>query len=138
MPRQKNNRKIFSPPAMQGYKPFGIQRNCLESVIVHFDEYESIRLLDYEGMNQEQAAECMNVSRPTLTRIYETARKAIAKAFVEGKAIMIEGGEVVFDKEWFRCRRCHKLVGGIENHQKCKGCHAFGPDELIPVMKLNE
>lgn len=38
-------------------------------------------------MNQEQAAECMNVSRPTLTRIYEAARKAIAKAFVEGKAI---------------------------------------------------
>jgi len=52
---------------------------------LNFDEYETIRLLDYEGLMQEEAAERMNVSRPTLTRIYENARKTMAKAFVEGK-----------------------------------------------------
>ena len=79
MSRPQNNRKILSPPLMQGFKPFGIPRSSLESIVLKYDEYESIRLLDYEGLVQEQAAERMQVSRPTLTRIYESARNTIAK-----------------------------------------------------------
>ena len=77
MSRPKQFRKIFSPPLMTGFKPFGIPRTQLEEVVLHYDEYEAVRLLDYEGLMQEQAAERMNVSRPTLTRIYESARKTI-------------------------------------------------------------
>ena len=133
MPRPKKNRKISHPPLMQGFKPFGIPRSRLGAVTLLYDEYEAIRLLDYEGLNQDQAAERMNVSRPTLTRIYEQARKIIAQALVEGQMINIEGGNVLFDKEWFRCRRCYKLIGGIENHVRCKDCNSFGNDELIPI-----
>ena len=133
MPRPKQNRKISNPPLMQGFKPFGIPRNMLTSVSLLYDEYEAIRLLDYEGLNQDQAAARMNVSRPTLTRIYEQARRTIALALVEGKMIHIEGGNVQFDKEWFRCRRCYKLIGGIENHVHCTDCNSFGNDELIPI-----
>lgn len=133
MPRPKNNRKIESPPLMQGYKPFGIPCRDLEQIILQFDEYESIRLLDYEGLLQEQAAERMNVSRPTLTRIYENARRTIAKAFVEGKMIVIDGGNVEFSGQWFRCRNCHKLIGGKENHRKCKDCRNFNNEELIQI-----
>lgn len=133
MPRPKQNRKISNPPLMQGFKPFGIPRNRLGAVTLLYDEYEAIRLLDYEGLNQDQAAERMNVSRPTLTRIYEQARKTIAQALVEGKMINIEGGNVLFDKEWFRCRRCYKLIGGIENHVRCKDCTGFDNNELIPI-----
>ena len=133
MPRPKQNRKISNPPLMQGFKPFGIPRNRLSAVSLLYDEYEAIRLLDYEGLNHDQAAERMNVSRPTLTRIYEQARKTIAQALVEGKMINIEGGNVLFDKEWFRCRRCFKLIGGIENHVRCKDCTSFGNNELIPI-----
>ena len=104
MSRPKQFRKIVSPPLMAGFKPFGIPRAQLEEVVLHYDEYETVRLLDYEGLMQEQAAERMNVSRPTLTRIYESARKTIAKAFVEGKMIVIEGGNVDFGRQWFRCR----------------------------------
>ena len=99
MPRPKKNRKISHPPLMQGFKPFGIPRNRLGAVTLLYDEYEAIRLLDYEGLNQDQAAERMNVSRPTRTRIYEQARKIIAQALVEGQMINIEGGNVLFDKE---------------------------------------
>jgi predicted DNA-binding protein (UPF0251 family) len=120
---------------MKGYKPFGIPRNALDSVTLLYDEYESIRLLDYEGLNQEQASERMNVSRPTLTRIYDKARKAIARAFVEGKMILIDGGNVQFDKEWFRCKRCHKLVDGLENHVPCEGCDNFNNEELTPIIE---
>lgn len=133
MSRPKQFRKIVSPPLMTGFKPFGIPRAQLEEVVLHYDEYEAVRLLDYEGLMQEQAAEKMNVSRPTLTRIYESARKTIAKAFVEGKMIVIEGGNVDFGRQWFRCRKCHKLVDGVENHIPCKNCVSFGNEELTPL-----
>jgi len=133
MPRPKQFRKMVSPPLMKGYKPFGIPASELETVILSFDEYEAIRLLDYEGLMQEQAAERMNVSRPTLTRIYEKGRRTIAKALVEGKMILIDGGNVDFGKQWFRCRKCHKLIGGVENHIPCKNCVSFGNDELKPI-----
>ena len=133
MPRPKKNRKISNPPLMKGFKPFGIPRRMLNSVTLLYDEYEAVRLLDYEGMNQDQAAVQMNVSRPTLTRIYENARKTIAQALVEGKMIMIEGGNVQFDRAWFRCRRCYKLIGGLENHVQCKDCNTFSDEELIPI-----
>jgi uncharacterized protein len=84
-------------------------------------------------MNQEEAAVLMNVSRPTLTRIYEKARKTIAEAFVMGKMIVIEGGEVHFEREWYRCKRCYKLVDGLENHTRCKDCPTFNKDELTLI-----
>ena len=133
MPRPKQDRKISIPPLMKGFKPFGIPRRMLSSVSLLYDEYEAIRRLDYEGMNQDQAAVQMNVSRPTLTRIYEKARKTIAQALVEGKMIMIEGGNVQFDRAWYRCRRCYKLIGGLENHVQCKDCNTFSDEELIPI-----
>jgi len=118
---------------MLGYKPFGIPKSALDLVTLLYDEYESIRLLDYQGMNQEEAAVLMNVSRPTLTRIYEKARKTIAEAFVMGKMILIEGGEVSFEREWYRCKRCYKLVDGLENHTRCKDCPTFNKDELTLI-----
>lgn len=138
MPRPKQHRSISSPPIMQGYKPFGIPVKDLESITLLYDEYEAIRLLDYMGMNQEQAAEQMKVSRPTLTRIYEKARKSIAEAFVNGKMILIVGGEVNFDKQWYRCRRCYKLVDGLENHLKCPNCSTFSNDELMPINEKED
>ncbi len=138
MPRPKQHRKVGSPPLMMGYKPYGIPRTSLETIILHFDEYEAIRLLDYEGLMQEQAAERMNVSRPTLTRIYEQARRSIAKAFIEGKMILIEGGNVEFNGEWFRCKKCYRLIDGKPNHKKCDKCEHYGEDELLPVNKEKE
>lgn len=138
MPRPKQFRTIATPPPMLGFKPFGIPLTELESVTLSYDEYETIRLLDYEGLMQEQAAERMNVSRPTLTRIYENARKMIAKAMVEGKMILIEGGNVDFGKKWFRCRKCHKLIDGVENHIPCKNCVNYGNDELFLINSQNK
>lgn len=137
MSRPKQCRKIVSPPLMAGFKPFGVPQSFVEKVVLQYDEYEAIRLLDYNGMLQEQAAEQMNVSRPTLTRIYENARKIIAKAFVEGKMIVIEGGNVDFGKVWYRCRKCNKLIDGIENHIPCKNCMKYGNDELTPINDAN-
>ena len=93
MPRPKRRRMMATPPAVEGFRPFGVPITDIEPIELLFEEYESIKLTDYEGLTQEQAAERMNVSRPTLTRIYEKARKTIAQSFVEGKAIIIKGGD---------------------------------------------
>ncbi len=123
MSRPKQNRKIAGPPLMKGYKPFGIPRRQLETLVLHYDEYEAFRLLDYEGLTQEQAAVHMQISRPTLTRVYDKARKTLARAFVEGKMIVIDGGQVEFSEEWYRCGRCYKIVKAEEQAQKkCDDC----------------
>ncbi len=133
MSRPKLDRKVAGPPLMMGYKPFGIPRKILSELYLHFDEFEAIRLLDYQGMTQAEAANEMNVSRPTLTRIYEKARRTIAQAFVEGKMIMIEGGQVTFEGEWYRCKRCHRLIEGLENHFPCTDCNMYSDEELFRV-----
>ena len=124
MPRPKRNRSIEHPPKMEGFKPFGIPMTKLEPVILLFEEYESMRLADYEGLTQEQAARQMQVSRPTFTRIYEKARRSIAQAFVEGKAIFIEGGDFHTDDCWYRCEECMKLNISKNELQSCDYCQS--------------
>ena len=135
MPRPIRNRKILNPPKMAGFKPFGMPLSELESVKLQFDEYESINLVNYQNLPQDVAAEKMDVSRPTFTRVYNSALKKIARAFVECMAIEIEGGNVEFEKQWYKCKKCFKLIDGLENHIRCKNCKSFGDTELI---KLNE
>ena len=120
MARPEKNRRVCKPPKMKGFKPFGIPQCKLEIVQLTIEEYESIRLVNYEMLQQKEAAVLMNISRPTLTRIYNKALKNITKAFVEGKAIVIDGGNYKFEEEWYRCKKCFKLVDEGENHTKYK------------------
>jgi predicted DNA-binding protein (UPF0251 family) len=76
------------------YKPAGIPAESLNWINLSLDEFETIRLLDHVGLDQEQAAAKMGVSRPTVTRVYASARRKIADALVTGQAICIEGGPV--------------------------------------------
>lgn len=119
MSRPKQCRRIQSPPLMSGFKPFGIPRSKTGEVVLQYDEYEAIRLLDYEGLLQEEAAEWMNVSRPTLTRIYAKARQTVARAFVEGKSLVIEGGNVEFGGQRHRYLRCNRLMDDNKAHHSC-------------------
>ena len=94
MPRPFKRRCVGGSPGSVVYKPAGVRACDLDWVILTLDEFETLRLLDHEGMNQAAAAEKMGVSRPTITRIYASARKKIADAIVLGQAIKIEGGVV--------------------------------------------
>ena len=71
MPRKKRNRRIQLPPVIKGMSVFGVRGRKSSEVILNIEEYETIRLLDYQNMNQEEAATLMDVSRPTLTHTYE-------------------------------------------------------------------
>jgi predicted DNA-binding protein (UPF0251 family) len=68
---------------------------ALEETVLTVDEHEAIRLADWEGMQQEEAAERMNISRATFGRIAASARRKIADALVNAKAIRVEGGDFV-------------------------------------------
>ncbi|MBN2486963.1 MAG: DUF134 domain-containing protein [Bacteroidales bacterium] len=130
MPNRKRNRRITMPPQMEGYKPFGIPMRELESVFLLFEEFESIRLTDYENLTQEEAAEKMNISRPTFTRIYEKARKNIAKAFVEGKAIVIKGGDYITDNYWYKCKDCNETMVTLKPADHCRTCDS---NNILPL-----
>jgi predicted DNA-binding protein (UPF0251 family) len=75
------------------YKPRGIPMVDLEIVSLKDEEWEAILLADHEGLEQEEAAKLMGVSRPTFSRVLASARKAVAKALAEGSALRIGGGD---------------------------------------------
>lgn len=95
MPRPFCPRRIGFKPGVTYFKPAGIPFGVLNEVVVTLDEFEALRLADYDGLYQEQAAEKMKISRPTFARIVEAARKKVADALIHGKALRMEGGNVI-------------------------------------------
>ncbi len=92
MVRPKLCRRIFAEPDVTYFKPRGIPLRQLEQATISFDEFEAVRLKDLNGLEQEECAKKMNVSQPTFHRMVLSARKKIADAIINGKAIRIEGG----------------------------------------------
>jgi predicted DNA-binding protein (UPF0251 family) len=104
MPRPKCYRHVCGIPDKNYFKPRGIPASELEEVSLSLDEFEAIRLSDYEQLYQEEAAKRMNISRQTFGRIIGEARKKIADVLIKGKALKIAGGEVTLDED-ARCGR---------------------------------
>jgi predicted DNA-binding protein (UPF0251 family) len=75
------------------FKPRGIPLCDLQIVTLKDEEWEAIRLVDYEKLDQEAAAKNMGISRPTFSRVLTNARAAVAKALAEGGALQIGGGD---------------------------------------------
>ena len=92
MPRPKKCRRVAFLPNVTNFKPAGIPMKALEVVKLSVEEVEAIRLKDLEGLEQEEGADKMNISRPTFQRILASARRKIADALLCGKAIKVEGG----------------------------------------------
>ncbi len=95
MPRPLRDRCVEDLPGVEVFKPAGIPARELKSLALTLDEFESLRLADYEGLYQEAAARRMGVSRQTFGRIIESARRKVADALVNGKALRLGGGAAV-------------------------------------------
>ena len=89
MIRPKKPRKITFDPNVVYFKPRAIPLSMLEEIDLSLDELEALRLCDLKALNQETAARRMKISQSTLGRILTSARKKIAEAIIEGKAIKI-------------------------------------------------
>lgn len=106
MARPTKERIVNNPPLYTEFKPRGVSMKFIEEIKLSLDEYEALRLSDYNGLSQEEAAEEMEISRPTFTRLIEIARKKIADFIINGKMLTIEGGNIHFRKNIIKCDNC--------------------------------
>ena len=90
MARPTRCRRVCTEPACSGFLPQG--EAGADEVALTVDEYEVIRLVDYEKRTHEQCAAQMEISRTTATEIYESARFKLSDSLVNGKALVISGG----------------------------------------------
>jgi predicted DNA-binding protein (UPF0251 family) len=95
MPRPRIYRQVENTFKVTRFKPQGVPARDLEETVIPVEGLEALRLADMLGMDQEEAAARMGVSRPTFSRVLTAARKAVARALVEGRVITVEGGDFV-------------------------------------------
>jgi uncharacterized protein len=108
--RPRKCRKVCSMPERKRFGPLDLKADDDSFVVMAIDEYESIRLIDQEGYNQEECAAQMNVGRTTIQGIYNGARKKLAEAIIKGKVLRIEGGDfMICEKSGASCGgRCRR------------------------------
>jgi len=104
MPRPPKWRRISFLPSYTYFKPAGVPLKQMEEVQIGVEELEAIRLKDLEGLDQEDCAHKMGISRATFHRIINAAREKITRALVEGKAIRLDNGEDLLGKT--NCSHC--------------------------------
>lgn len=126
MARPPRCRYVTGIPAAGYFKPRGIPVAELDEVVLTIDEFEAIRLADFDQLYQETAAARMKVSRPTFGRIIAAARRKIADALVGGKALRIEGGHYETPRlRRFACTDCRhqwQLASGTGRPRGCPAC----------------
>ena len=108
MGRQPLWRRVDLIPAISYFKPQGVPLARLQEVRLSVEEAEAIRLRDLEGLEQEECAQRMKISRTTFARVLGSARQKLADALLNGKAIRIEGGNFEMAVRRFRCLNNHE------------------------------
>jgi predicted DNA-binding protein (UPF0251 family) len=109
MPRPKKWRRVCRMPDIKVYGPLSTDADDSDAVILTVEELETIRLIDLEEMNQVDCAKLMGVARSTVQRIYNDARKKIAKSIINGKILRVEGGN-------------YKICGRDMDIDMCNNC----------------
>lgn len=125
-------RIVQKPPLFTDFKPTGVRRLSLEPIELSIDEYEAIRLADHLGMSHDEAADEMEISRSTFSRLIEEARKKIAEFIIEGKQLQIDGGNIHFRGNIIKCQSCGHMFNTNfdKNITKCPACDS---DNLIDL-----
>ncbi len=97
---RRRARWIGFNPSHTCFKPCGMRGRGLDTVELRADEFEALRLMDYEGLYQEECAQQMGISRPTFSRLVAEARRKVADVLLHGKRLLIatESSAVVMDE----------------------------------------
>ena len=125
MPRPCKRRRVCALPRCSRFIPNGAQGRMLPSILMTVDEYECLRLIDHQGMTQEQCAAQMNVARTTVQAIYAAARAKLARFLFTESELLICGGDYVLngaadrgaDETKSRRNRFMKIAVTYENGQ---------------------
>lgn len=108
MPRPRKCRRVCRLPQTWNFAPMDCEEER-EAVILTVDEFEAIRLIDKQGLSQEECGAYMNIARTTVQQIYTNARRKLAEMLVDGRPLRIEGGQ-------------YRLCQGLEERLGCHGC----------------
>ncbi len=132
MPRPIKLRKINFIPENTYFIPVGKPKCQLEEMVLKLEEVEAMRLKDIEKLSQEECAEKMHISRQTFQLIIDEARRKVAEALTQGKAIHIQGGNYTVNICRYRCQSCGNEFD--EAYEKeihtCPECHS---EEVICI-----
>ena len=137
MGRQPLWRRVNSIPQITYFKPTGVPVAHLQEVRLSVEEAEAIRLKDLEGLEQEESAKKMNISRTTFARLLSSARQKVADTLINGKALRIEGGNFEMALRRFRCDNGHEWDVPFEvmvesPPQFCPTCNTPSIMTLLP------
>jgi predicted DNA-binding protein (UPF0251 family) len=134
MSRPQKCRRVEFLPNVSYFKPAGVPLRDLQEVCMSIEEAEALRLKDLEGLEQEQGAEKMNISRPTFQRMLASARQKVADALLNGKVIRINGGN--FEMAWrrFRCHRGHEWELETPVSALPELCPRCQETDIVPVQ----
>jgi len=134
MPRPVKYRKIENLPQYTYFVPMGRRKCEIEDITIKVEELEAIRLKDIEDLNQEECAKKMHISRQTFQNIIDNARKKIATAIIEGKAINISGGNYTMNICQFKCLVCNNIYE-IKYEEDRNTCPICGSKRVICSKK---
>ena len=129
-------RRVQRPPQFSNFKPSGIPRKYLDSIELTVDEFEAIRLADYLQKEHAEAAEMMQISRPTFTRLIQQARRKLATAIIEGMELVIIGGNIDFEHTLYRCHDCGEVIQQPVDvsEEDCPGCGSKNVEDLARAI----
>lgn len=119
MPRPRKWRRVCGMPGCARFGPLG--REAVDAVVMTVDEYETIRLMDWENCSQEQCAARMGIARTTVQGIYMTARRKVADVLVHGRVLSIEGGDYQLCETAGRCGVGKGACPRCGQHMNTKG-----------------
>jgi predicted DNA-binding protein (UPF0251 family) len=130
-------RRVGVVPQITYFKPAGLPLSTLEEVCLSVEEAEALRLKDLQGLEQEECADQMSISRPTFQRLLGAARYKVADALIHGKAIRIEGGNFEMAQRRFKCNDGHEWdvpfeVMISEPPRICPKCRSRRITTLLP------
>ena len=126
MSRPKYNRIVHEPPLFSDFKPIGVRGHDLKQIVLTLDEFEAFRLADQLGLSHALAAEEMEISRSTFSRLIEKSRKKIADFIIKGRLLTIDGGSVHFRVNIIECKDCGHMfkINFEQNIRECPACHS--------------
>ena len=131
-------RRVSTLPQVTRFKPEGILPADITEIRLLVEEAEAIRLRDLKGLEQEECAKQMSISRTTFSRILHSARQKIADAILTGKALRIEGGNFEMTMRRFKCIAGHEWQVPFEtmiiNPPEC--CPDCKTPSIMPIWPL--
>jgi uncharacterized protein len=114
MARPQKWRNVCCLPLKNNFGPLSIYKDEeKDSIIMTVDEYETIRLIDLENLTQAECSNQMNIARTTVQGIYNDARRKLADSLVNGRPLIIQGGNYKLCNQYEKnCqhKKCHKHV----------------------------